>query len=682
VGVPGPSGFVLVVFLLGFALGATVLGEAVRQLFARRVGAWQELEALERGLLDFFLGGAVLYLLAALPFAGFYLATVLGVFAAGAVGVVWVALRRPRGTFSWRGLISPLLRPGALVVEVAAAGLLVFEVILVLPVGTGNTFDSSLLTFYTAQLLTTHQLALSFQPSASVGILYPQATTAWLGAAQMVLGFPGARTSLLLTPLFFALAPVGGFVLGRRVLGGDVGGVSFALVLAAVASWTRVLVGGSNDFVFAFPLVLWLAAHAVGWMRAVPTSADALGFGLLLGYSAALNPVGAQWIGVALVVMGLVAVPRFAGSAVRWGARWTSAMAVALVPLVPTWYVLAQGLTHPGYVPGAGPVATNAFGLGSAKFIGYVDPYFFGPADVWLSPVPALRAELAILFTAGLGILFLVGRRTLGPRFETVRAFLIAGVVAAVALLGVDLAGSGGGPLASLAQIVSEPEVSIWLFTFYALIATLPLLLTIEWTVHASAPGPAASSVERHPRVWQLEERPTGVRAYLPFVAALLIVVPGAVLTPVQLAPTLSTLYTNFGNVTAGDYELLSWAGTHLGSGVRVLVAPGSAGEFLPAYDPGAIVLYPMLPSWPRFNASYELVVSQLTNGTLTAAGVSAMQILRVNYVIVTEQNSILWPAVSPYPLFDSYEFHVVFQVHGAVVFEGPPPPYLYHPYV
>ncbi|MCI4342847.1 MAG: hypothetical protein L3J92_01845 [Thermoplasmata archaeon] len=672
--VPGPSGTVLVLGLLGLAAASTVLGEGVRLLAVRWVGSWRDLELVERGLLDFFLGGAALYLLAALPIGGFSLPTVVAVFLAGGAGVGYALLR---AVGSHRRVLRPtiarLLQPAVLLSLLSGLALLVFEVVVAVPVGTGNTYDSSLLTFYTARLLAGHQLSFTFLPSASLGILYPQATTAYLGTAQLLLGLPGARTSLLLTPLFFGLAPIGGFVLGRRLFSGDLGGLAVALLLTLTASWSRVLVGGSNDFVFAFPLVLWLAGQSIGWMRTIPTQADALGFGLVLGYSAALNPMGAEWLVPALVLAALFVGPRFAGSARRWLARWGMAVLAALVPLVPTWYVVARGLASPGFVSGAGARPGVSEGTEFSRFVGWVDPYLFRPSDVWLSPVPFLRAELAILLTIGLALLLFVGRATLGPRFGAVRAFLAAGLLATWGLLVLSWVGSTGGNWAILVSLVSSSEASIWLFTFYTLLAALPLVLVLEWAVRANRrpevvpPEPARTPLHRAVRL-----RETAL-AVLPVVLALLIILPGAALTPTQLPPVLSTLYHDFGNVTPAEFALLEYAGSHLPTGARVLVAPGSAGEFLPAYDPSAVLLYPMLPGWNEFNASYALVVSELTNATLEPGGHAALRILNVQYVIVTPASTVLWPAFSPAPLPSAFGI-LIYVNEGSSLWEIPQP--------
>jgi hypothetical protein len=670
---PGPPGSVLVLALLALASASVIVGEAVRLVARRWVATWRELEAVERLLLDFFLGGAVLYALAALPVGGFSAPVVEGIVGAAAVGVAVVAVRgRRAGRFSGPTLVGPILRPGALVALSAGLLLLVFEVAIALPVGTGNTFDSSLLTFYTGRLLSTHELALSFRPSSPVGLLYPQGATAWLGTAQLLLGLPGARSSLLLTPLFFGWAPVGGFALGRRLFGGDAGGAALAVGLAALASWTRVLVGGSNDFVFAFPLVLWLAGQSVTWSRTVPSPADAVGFGLVLGYSAALNPVGAEWLAPALLVMGALQSPRFAGRPGRWLSRWATAVGAAGLGLLPTWAVLAQGLASPGYVPAVASAAVRRPGISAPQLLGLVDPYLFGSRDVWLSPLPVLRAELAILLTAGLVLLVAVGRWAFGPRLATVASFVTGGVLSAFVLLGLVWAGSRGGPLGGFAEVISPAEVSIWLFTVYAVVAMIPLALAGEHVARTFKAARRCTSETARAAVAKARSAPPRWRAersaVLALVLSVAVVAPGAVLTPVELPAPLTTIYDDFGNVTGSDFALLEYAGAHLPGGARVLVAPGSAGEFLPAYAPGAVLLYPMFPGALRSNASYALLVTELTNATLTPAGIGALHALGVQFVIVTQRNSQLWSAFSPEPL-ELASFPVVFAEGDAYLF-------------
>jgi hypothetical protein len=676
VSLPGPSGVPWAAGLLVWAVAAAVVGEFVRGVAARKVGAWRSLESIERLLLDFYLGGATMYLIAALPFGVFVAPVVFGLPVVAGFGLLLLVLlgRRTRSTRDPALPFAALLRPAAVVTLLSALALLAFELAVALPVPTGNTYDSSLLTLYVSLLLQHHTIPLSFHPYATVGLLYPQGTTVWLGWAQSVFALPPARTSLLVTPLFFALAPLGAFVFGRRAFQSDRGGVAFAILLAAVGSWTRVLVAGSNDFVFAFPLVLLLAGQSFGWLRGtLPSFPDAVGFGILLGYSAALNPVGAEWLLPALLLAGLLVRPAYSGAALRWLRRWGVAAVTAFIALLPTLYVLVQGRNSPGLTPGAGaaPPGTAA-GISGAQFVGSIDPYLFRPTDVWLSPVPLLRLELVVLLTLGVGLLLVVRRPSALARYlDPFRPFVAAAAGVMIALLGVLWAASSGfGPAVRFADISSAAELSIWLFTLYTLVGGVVLVLLLERIVSVTRQlprVPAPAEPRGPPRT-----RPSRLPAGLVSVAlVLVIVVPGAALTPTSLAPVLSTLYGDFGNVTTADLALLSYAGTHLPAGSRVLVAPGSAAEFLPGYAPNLVLLYPLVPGWQWLNSSYRLVVSELTNATLGAAGMAALAALGVQYVAVTGNNTLLWPPFSPAPLLaDPATFPLLWNEGDAYLFE------------
>ncbi|MCI4339067.1 MAG: hypothetical protein L3J68_01880 [Thermoplasmata archaeon] len=676
---PGPSGVAWALGLLAWAGAAAVVGELVRRIAAQWVESWRSLESIERLLMDFYLGGATMYLVAAVPGGAFVASVVFGLpVAAGVLLLVWVFIdrRRPRAPGPTR-LLADLFRPSAVVAVLCAIAVFAFELVVASPIATGNTYDSSLLTLYVSLLLQHHTIPLSFQPYAPVALLYPQGTTVWLGWAQLVFSLPPARTSLLVTPLFFALVPLGGFVFGRRAFDSDRAGVAFALLLGFVGSWTRVLVYGSNDFVFAFPLVLVLAGQSIGWLRGkVPSFADAVGFGLLVGYSAALNPVGAEWLLPALLLAGLLVQPAFSGAATRWLARWVTTTLVALVALLPTLYVLVEGGSGSNLAPGSGTVPPGIpTGITTGQFVGSVDPYLFRPSDIALSPLPILRVELAILLTLGMGVLVLARRASaLGRYFEPFRPFVVAGIAVLLALLGLLWAASTGfGPAVRLAELSSAAELSIWLFTLYTLVGGSVLVVLLERVVGYSRgtlpPAPRGTDPPSLRRVGRALPRGT-----VTILLVLLLVVPGVALTPTALPPVLTELYHDYGNVTAADFALLSYAGAHLPAGARVLIAPGSAAGFLPGYATDLVLLYPLVPGWEWLNSSYRVVVSQLTNATLNSAGLAALASLDPGYIVVTGNNTILWPAFSPTPLLDDpSEFALLWHEEDAYLFEQSP---------
>jgi hypothetical protein len=670
---PGPPGAVWSLELVVWAAGAVLVGELVRGTADRWIGSWRDLEVVERTLVNFYVGGAVVFLLAALPGGAFVLPVLVGLpVAAGALVAVRELTPRLRRTRPDLRRIVPS-RP-ALFAAAAAAGLFAYELAIALPVGSGNTFDSSVLTTFVALLIRDHSIPLTFAPYASVGVLYPQGTTAWLGWAQSLFALPPARTALLVTPLFLALAPLGAFVFGRRAFGNEVAGAFCAVFVATVGSWTRVLVAGSNDFVIAFPLVLVLAGQVIAASRGAMWGwRDAVAFGLLAGYSAVLNPVGAEWLLPTVLLVGAVSWARSLRDLGRWVGRWVAVVGAALVAVIPTLYVLLRGLSTPSLTPGSGvPPAGSRFGIDAAQFVGAIDPYLFRPSDVWFSPIPILRAELAVLLTLGLLVTVLALRWSwIWREVGALVRFLLPAVVVILGWLGVVWASSSGDSvLVRLAALSSGEELSIWLFTFYTMVAALPLVVVLARTPPPASDDPDAGlsspTTARPPT-----RSPRMNRAVVALVLALVVVVPGVALSGSSLPPVLGRLYANVGNVTSDDLAMLQYAGATLPSGARVLVAPGSAAEFLPGYAADVRLLYPMVPGWPWINSSYTLIVSQLTNGTLDARGLEALAELDVGYILVTGASTVLWPPFSPTPLLAAPgTFPVEFHAGDAYEFE------------
>ncbi|MCI4322925.1 MAG: hypothetical protein L3K03_02710, partial [Thermoplasmata archaeon] len=122
--------------------------------------------------------------------------------------------------------------------------------------------------------------------------------------------------------------------------------------------------------------------------------------------------------------------------------------------------------------------------------------------------------------------------------------------------------------------------------------------------------------------------------------------------------------------VTPQDYELLEWSTDHLPNGSTVLVAPGSAAEFLPSSRPDVHLLYPM--AYAANNGTYRAVVTDLSAGVLTDSDFNDLWQLHVQYILVTGANTVLWPPFLPGPLANSSDFAELFHEGDAYAFEGP----------
>lgn len=653
------------------------VGELLRRLAARWVPLVRDLGWIERVLVDLYLGGGGLYVLAALPVGLFSLPLVVAYLGGGAI-VLAILVARSHWSGARTGLplsagsVSAWL-PAALVL-VATLALFAIEVAVAEGVPAGNSFDTSLLADYVALLLLHHQVPVSLAPIAPQLTSYPQGTTVWMAVAQLIYSLPPARTPLLVTPLFLSLPPLAGYVFGKRQLGSPWAGAAVGLTFALIGSWTRVMVATSNDFAVSFPLVLWLLARIDVWRNPKPPVwSDAIAYGAILGYSAALNPVGAEWLLLVVVALGLVrgrARLDYLRGAIP---RWILTVVVAVLFVTPTLWTFLQGrgtlFAPSGTV--AVPVPTQMPGITSAQFIGSIDPFIFGPTGIWLSPFTALRFELALLLVAGAAVLVIPA---LVPRFRKVgrsfRPLVLATIASALVLLLVELgAGSGVRALDTLAALSSAPEISIELFTVYTILAALPIYLLLQPTVE---PEPSARPFSGGPspttsRFPSARPRTLSGSTAVVLALAVVLIVPGVVVTATDFPSYLDQLYGSYGRVTAADFAMLEWARHGLPTGSRVLVAPGSAAQFLPGYANVAIV-FPVQRI--ASNASYVDLDRQLVEGRLNATGFLEIQWLDVQYVAVTGNTTNLWAPFSAAPLLADPEFHVIFQQGDAYVFE------------
>jgi len=648
---PGPPGALWAVSLLLWAGSSVVLGEAVRTIGARAIPFWRIGEPVERLVTDLYVGGGTLYLLAAVQLGIFAAPVVRGLPIAAAVFVLYrVGRARARRTADRPAaqLAAAVGSPWTVVAFLSALGLFLVEIAAALPVPTGNTLDSSLLTIYTTQLLQHGSVPLSFRPYGTTAILYPQGSTVWFAWAQGTFGLPPARTALLVTPLFLALPPLSGYVLGLRWFRSERVGAAFAVALAFLGPSTRSLAAGSNDFVLATPLVLLLAAQARLWFdRGVPSLANAAGFGLLVGYAGAINVVGTEWLLPALLVLGVVATPRFGGRLLAWGGRWATTVATALLAGVPSIYVLVSGAVRPGSLDGAlSAPARASVGISAAQLVGSLDPFLFRGSSVALSPIPIVRAELAVLLVVGVGVLLLANEEGDGGSGRFARWAASCGLAVGGWLVILYVAHRPGSPLRALPFVSNSQELSMSLFLLYGLVAAIPLAVAFGGG-RLERQRPAATDRPRRARPAESHGRRTAAAVAF----AIVVVVPAAVLTPASLGPVLADTYQDFGNVTAADFDLFGHAAGWFAPGARLLVAPGSAAQFLPGYAPGIVLVLPMAPGWSRANASYNAVVRDLSNGTLDAGGRAALASLAVDFVVVTGNSTVLWPAFWAAPL-------------------------------
>lgn len=656
---------------------------------------------LERVIVSFYAAGGLLYVLASLPISFFSRETLpLLVGTLSALGWLVTLGRVWFGSNGWRAFefraalrAFPSRHRIHIVLAVTGLALLLYEVWIWTANPFPNTIDGSVQTDFISVLFLNGSTATTLLPFAPMGVIYPQGTTVWFASAASMFDWPIVQTPVLLPPLFVSLSTVGAFCWGERMFGvetsrGRRAGITLAVASAVLLTWPRFLVAGSYDFLLSIPLLmvgLGLLASNGDSVPSRPRSLLLLGLGL--GTLASLSPISAiflicSWVGLVWARRG-----KSLGTRVVSSLRILSAGALSAAFCLPSLIGIVRWWSYPNHVlaPGGGGTITGLSTPPAQEvFLGLIDPLLFRVQDVWLSPFPILKIELASLLIIAIALAgfqaagwLQSGRLSIPP--QILGTFTVEAIVAGV-LIGIPTFATGGfASLLTTAGLSAPLEFSIVLFMLYSSVATLPLILATEWLateldprlyapseVTSEGPRLVPRSLGAHRRL-----RADTQKLSLALAMACLIVPLGTGLAVTTIeAPTyiVSGIDAQLGNVTASDISALEWSESNLPDCSGILVAPGSAALFLPGYDPHLRLLYPMNPRTE--NLSYVNAVQDLTTGQFSNTTSSDLESLHVTEVFVTGQSNVLYKPFQSRVLESSPNFLPVFESGDAGIFE------------
>jgi hypothetical protein len=677
-------GELLLLFLIPLPLGAAAL-----RIVERFLGHGLGLTSLERVLVAFFAAGTILLLLATLPVAWYGWGLIVVVLGVGGIAYAAIALLERgiglRSAFAFvKGGVGALLVGGTL-------GLLALELLATWNISFPNTYDGASTAVWVNLLLANHTMPWTLAPYADWGVAYPFGAVVWMSVPVALFGWPITGSPVLLPPLFLALTVPSAYVLGSRLASGSQRtregvGLLFAGFFGLMTAWPRLFVGGSYDFIFVTPLLLVSLGCLPGMLRATGRSwKDVVAVGALVGAMASLGTAAAEFLILILVAYlllyrGEVAMTLRSGIARIAGvALIGSAFMLRTIAAIAVWYPYpGHVLTETGQPPYAAPVSPYQFG--TRLVTGELDPFVLWKAK--LSPFPAVSIELQLLLAVGIVLLLIRAgtprsplRDLVSSRFtHLVAAGTASGLLVVAFLLGTTVPGSPVQEEGLLASLVESSEI---LFFFFCLIALVPLIAAVgllRTAQHSTAervdpgavppidPAPGAPPSVRFPA-----RRPSSA-ATIALVLVLLVPLGSGAYTSVVDGPGyLHSAVTLTANVTTSDQDALRWAGTNLPACSRVLVAPGSAAEFLPEFARVSVV-YPMLPA--PVNLSYSLVVAALILGEYNSTLRSELVQLDVTEVFGTGMSSASYLPFDLQPLASSSDFHLLFHEGDATIYE------------
>lgn len=251
----------IVLQLLVFSFCLSSIGEILRALIRRSVGLFGGLGLLRAFVLDVYLGGLVLYVIAIIPLQLFSPALLYSVTIA-AIASILVLHRRTLAELLRNLMANPrrfILQSSSHEAKLVMLFFLVGLLIQVSPLEnllTGSVRDTAIHSLFAQVLIENRQVPLTIKPYLAEGIIYPQGFTPMVAYAVFISNFSPPEAVLCLTSFLNVLTILGAYFLGSTLSqhGKWKMGLSLAFVFAFVAAWPKYITWGSNAFVAGFPL--------------------------------------------------------------------------------------------------------------------------------------------------------------------------------------------------------------------------------------------------------------------------------------------------------------------------------------------------------------------------------------------------------------------------------------------
>lgn len=246
-----------------------MIGEPFRVLLSRSLSFFRELDILQAGVIDVYLGGLFLYVIALVPLHLFTMysvwgTTVLFVFLSFFLHrellrkfkfwfqspqkqrYIYVFLNERR-TRILKGAIVFGMFLLSLCIQLAPLSNFVF----------GSIHDVSLHGLFVELILENGHIPATHQPYLTAAIIYPQGAHVIFAYSCYVLRIIPPKAVFYVSPLFSAMTVLAAYSLGKKVHPKGNLDVVFAFIMTFVSMWPAYITWGSNPFILGFPLYLF-----------------------------------------------------------------------------------------------------------------------------------------------------------------------------------------------------------------------------------------------------------------------------------------------------------------------------------------------------------------------------------------------------------------------------------------
>lgn len=641
--------------LLFFMFTLAVIGEPLRVLFSRLSGLFKNLDILQVLVLNVYLGGLILYVIAVIPFGLFCSVTMWGVLLFSVFFVVAELLikrlRFPKKCDALRCAVVLTIFLVALWIQLIPVSDLVF----------GSIHDTSLHSLFVQLILENRQVPVLLQPYATEGIVYPQGFHPIVAYSVCISNCLVPSAILYITTLFSAMSVLGAYYLGRALSSRWYFGVSLALVFAFVAPYPKYITWGSNALVTSIPLYFVCLSLVPSLMKEKRVGiSEIVVIGILFGYLAAVHLQPFETLIAAIALWWLINIAKRKQGAFSqiWCILVVFLISLIIVsPFFYRWLIWRPypynniGIPQDVEIPMdiEVPYALSNYQDISHAILNGIN-YFWNH----LSPYIVLR--MVYLIIVSLTVIVAIAKRKNGV-FDN-------------EIVHISLVAIGGQMLVLLlAEIFPYSVFSAQPILLY-LSLDMPIGVFGVWLCHSVFLRLSKTAVMKinpsQPRFGITKNSKVLVVALL---AGMLVYAPFVYCTIFHDPREIRGAYGVWAITTTDDLELMLWMRDNLPRDYVILVNQYESGLFIPSVSHHKIIFPRTASSYSR---SYQTLNTLLENRNINATACNLIKHLNITHVFIGCYTSIFemykhkW---NPQPFLQNPNFDLVNKVGNAYLF-------------
>ena len=603
----------LVLFQLLFLLALLVfIGEPLRAIALKRLEMFSDLDVIQICVLDVFVGGFILYLLAIFPLGLFSLPVVVS-FTLSCIIISIIVhrkflfnwLKSPKIDFFTKNRTSLL---GYFLVFLMVIIFLSINLSSLSSIVFGSVRDESIHSLYVQVISENHYIPITLQPYLPEATIYPQASHVIFTFAYYITNMDVPHIILYVSVLFKSLSILGAYFLGRKLGKSMVYGLGLSFVFAFISSWPLNVTWGANPFIVGFPLFLICLGLLFSLRKYNFT--ELIIVGLLVGYNGALILSYFETFILVALLFFVYYLIRKPGGILHLTSRFGTVLLASLLPLSPFLYRFIAFYQYPNHNIGLPQDITM---LANKQV-------YFSQSLQWafdnLSPYFLLKM-LILIFIAAFAILLLITNEYKNDEDNIilVNRFALAILVSALTL--------------SLVSFFLTPDVDVISWGHQGILLSIPLsILTLNFfvkfvdAVHGGKLDGLSKII------------PKGSKAalLLAIIVLSLLTAPFVYYRFVSDSENLTDQYNVYSVTTQSDYDLMTWMRANLSSSAVILVHPYESGLFIPSVSHHKVI-FPYTASC--LSKSYQTLVNLIANNTLNATTYKLMNDWNITHVFL-----------------------------------------------